>query len=649
MANDLVVSVGANISALEKQMKAAAQASERAAGEIEDRFRKANPTISTSALTGALKGFAAAFTLDKMIRGIADANADLVRMGETAKRVGLDLQRFQELQFAGRQNGLAGKDFGTGLEGLAEKLNEARQSENALTKLFDDNNVKLKDRKGEVIGINDALGQVANLVRNAATEFDKIKIAEAVGLTRDWIPLLEQGAEAIARQASAASAAGAVIDSDVIKKAKDFERDWAIAIDRWSTLFKANIGGVIELVDALARKASGLLGMVSDYAARVSAMEDIKANGLGASRESLEYAVKRGRQNGVAEEDLAAARKRIEELNELDREASRGRRSPSAPLEVSVRGGKHTDTSSLFNKGGGSSGGGKSDEEQAQDRLDRYIESLIRQRAVMEAEIATVGKSNAERKAAVEIAKAQVDLDKLSASEKASYIAKLTQEVTANEAVRASKERLYQAQKDLNEAQKYFGNAAVDALEDLIVNGAKAEDVVKRLAASLAKAALQAALMGSGPLAGLFGTAGANGTVGGLFGMLFGSGVKAATGGYISGPGTGRSDSIQARLSNGEYVVNARATKQNRALLEAINSGRLPAFADGGLVGRVPSVTPGMGRSGGFVDRRTFHIDARGAQAGVAEQIAAALRAYDAGLPGKVMQTQAEARRRGAM
>jgi len=47
-----------------------------------------------------------------------------------------------------------------------------------------------------------------------------------------------------------------------------------------------------------------------------------------------------------------------------------------------------------------------------------------------------------------------------------------------------------------------------------------------------------------------------------------------ATGGMVRGPGTGTSDSVLARLSNGEYVVNARATAQHRGLLEAINAGR---------------------------------------------------------------------------
>lgn len=47
-----------------------------------------------------------------------------------------------------------------------------------------------------------------------------------------------------------------------------------------------------------------------------------------------------------------------------------------------------------------------------------------------------------------------------------------------------------------------------------------------------------------------------------------------ADGGYVTGAGGPRDDSILARLSNGEFVVNAQATRENRATLEAINSGR---------------------------------------------------------------------------
>ncbi|PRA33811.1 phage tail length tape measure family protein [Pseudomonas poae] len=46
-----------------------------------------------------------------------------------------------------------------------------------------------------------------------------------------------------------------------------------------------------------------------------------------------------------------------------------------------------------------------------------------------------------------------------------------------------------------------------------------------------------------------------------------------ATGGYFTGAGTAKSDSNLARISDGEFIVNAAATARNRGLLESINAG----------------------------------------------------------------------------
>ena len=55
-----------------------------------------------------------------------------------------------------------------------------------------------------------------------------------------------------------------------------------------------------------------------------------------------------------------------------------------------------------------------------------------------------------------------------------------------------------------------------------------------------------------------------------------------AIGGLITGPGTGTSDDIPARLSNGEYVIRAAAVRQyGTEMLNAINWQR---FATGGYV-----------------------------------------------------------------
>lgn len=75
-----------------------------------------------------------------------------------------------------------------------------------------------------------------------------------------------------------------------------------------------------------------------------------------------------------------------------------------------------------------------------------------------------------------------------------------------------------------------------------------------------------------------------------------------ASGGTVKGKGSGTSDSILARLSNGEYVINARSAAQYRPMLDAINSA--PRFAKGGSVGG--------GDSGMFGGTNIQIIDMRG-------------------------------------
>ena len=62
--------------------------------------------------------------------------------------------------------------------------------------------------------------------------------------------------------------------------------------------------------------------------------------------------------------------------------------------------------------------------------------------------------------------------------------------------------------------------------------------------------------------------------------------LEYATGGMVSGPGGPTGDKIPAMLSSGEFVINARATKIHRPLLEKINK-----YKDGGIVGDQNSET----------------------------------------------------------
>lgn len=68
---------------------------------------------------------------------------------------------------------------------------------------------------------------------------------------------------------------------------------------------------------------------------------------------------------------------------------------------------------------------------------------------------------------------------------------------------------------------------------------------------------------------------------------------KLATGGLVRGPGTATSDSIWARLSNGEGVINAMAVRHYGAgLIHQLNSLSVPKFAQGGVLGSLPVIPP---------------------------------------------------------
>ncbi len=149
------------------------------------------------------------------------------------------------------------------------------------------------------------------------------------------------------------------------------------------------------------------------------------------------------------------------------------------------------------------------------------------------------------------------------------------------EAVRAlTAERL--AEQEVLAERTLFTDTLYDALDKLIFEGASFADVMDDVARAIERAALQALLLGEGPLASLFGVQ----SSGGLLGMFVSAIIPGlATGGLVAGPGSGTSDQVPAMLSSGEFVMTAEATKRHRHQLEAMNAGTPPLrLARGGPV-----------------------------------------------------------------
>ncbi|MFN3362820.1 MAG: tape measure protein [Allorhizobium sp.] len=458
-------------------------------------------------------------------------------------------------------------------------------------------------------GLKEAGGDVAKLT--ALVKDGKVSSEAFFRAIEAGAPLLEE------------KLAGAVLTSEQAMQRLQNEFIKAVGEFDKATGASAALAGAIDgLAGSISGIGSAAAGAVNGVQALIGKVGELAAANAGVQRQqALIYQNERagrtdaaremalgnsGGRDKLAQERAAAgsARSRSERTayrqTEIDF-ANRLREAPTPPARPTGLNGNPIKPVSLADykvpgeKASGGGGGGGSGAEK-QGRYDKDIESVQRRTEELRLEAEMVGKGKLEvekSKIALQLEQA-AKRDGVTLSEDVRTAIDAAATGYANAKVRV--EDLKSALDGARDAQKFFATEITDGLTDMILEGKSATEVVQGLGKALLKAALQAALMGSGPLAGLFGSKGTDGAVGGLFGMLVG-GLKLADGGPVSGPGTGRSDSIPAMLSDGEYVVNARATMKNRDLLNAINSGRLPKFADGGLVGSAPMI-PAMGPLG---------------------------------------------------
>ncbi|NXY93498.1 phage tail tape measure protein [Streptomyces sp. BR123] len=109
---------------------------------------------------------------------------------------------------------------------------------------------------------------------------------------------------------------------------------------------------------------------------------------------------------------------------------------------------------------------------------------------------------------------------------------------------------------------------------------------------------------------------------GGLIGYATGGAIRGyPTGGAVRGPGSGTSDSILARVSNGEYVIKASSVRRyGVAMLDQLNAGRL---STAGYTARPAGRIASSGPTGQPVQEvhKHFTINLNGAKQSGAEQL----------------------------
>ncbi|WP_320202363.1 D-alanyl-D-alanine carboxypeptidase family protein [Agrobacterium rosae] len=163
-------------------------------------------------------------------------------------------------------------------------------------------------------------------------------------------------------------------------------------------------------------------------------------------------------------------------------------------------------------------------------------------------------------------------------------LAKIREKITLTQQLDGTNQQVAASADGLKNAQQYFAESFTSSLSGLLTGTQTLNGALQNLLNSLIDATLQAALLGKGPLAGMFGGAGT-----GLLGSLFGF----ADGGYT---GNGGKYEPAGVVHRGEYVMSKKATSRiGVGNLEAMHRGALGGFAEGGFVGNAPAIrTPDL-------------------------------------------------------
>lgn len=273
-------------------------------------------------------------------------------------------------------------------------------------------------------------------------------------------------------------------------------------------------------------------------------------------------------------------------------------------------------------KAGGDDGGGGADK---QSDFEKETEALNKRILALQREKEALSLS------AFEAAKAEAAHRLLDAAKKDGTIvtdelrAKIDEQSLAYARAKVALDESKESQKAFNDLQKFVGQSLSGFFSDIVSGGKNASEALMNLTKKLADAALQAVLLGDGPLAGIFGTKGANGATGGLIGALFGGGSTGApvqlvgavpapsfaVGGYT---GSGGRNDPAGIVHRGEYVLPAEVVERLGVKnIAALHKSALRGYASGGLVGATPGMPVPRAATYAGGGPSSMTIDVRGA------------------------------------
>ena len=223
---------------------------ERRGKRMEGRLAKLGKSTFAPLVAGALAALGPIALVHRALETISDAS----NLAKAADRAGIATTAFQELYFGFQLAGVGATEFERGMEQFSDRIGDAATQNNRLTKIFEQNDVALRDLGGRIRSGESLLHDYADLVKNAATEQEQMTlVTEAFGdrAGRKFLLALRNGSEGLDNMAARTKEAGGVIDEELLRRAEVLDDKFASAWRSFSTGAKSAILTAVDTLDRL--------------------------------------------------------------------------------------------------------------------------------------------------------------------------------------------------------------------------------------------------------------------------------------------------------------------------------------------------------------------------------------------------------------
>jgi hypothetical protein len=520
----LVVALSAQLTQFEKDMQKAGAIADQSVRNIEQKFKSANINFpGIDELGSKLKSLATVAGIGLLINQIDDLVQEVAKLGEAAERVGLTSTDFQKLQYALIASGASAQDAAGFLDQFSRHVAEAATGTGKLYDFLRVNNIVASEFVK--LPLNQQLARYADLVKNTGNAQERLNEAFMVAgreLGPAVVGALSQGAEGLRKAGEEAKKTGAILDPDLVEKARKLAIEWA---KLKQTLTVSSEELAVSTWVLLKNSISSVTGAIGDFLAKLQEAKGIsdaaKTAAAGPPEEAGTIVPGVGfvptRTPGAGPPPLPPPfprRRGVEILSPISMFGApvQDERFRPAPVEAG------DDSTKRINA-------------QA-EALKKLLETEQKHAAVLEAETKTIGQSVYQQT----LQKTQIELESQAREKNIPLTAQSTEKIREQAAATAkAAEELYKAQQawaGLNTAVQFAGQQLVDVLDSIIFKTSSLTDAAKSLEKALINALLQASLVGGGPLAGVLGLGATTpGGTGGILGALF---TRRQSGGSVS-------------------------------------------------------------------------------------------------------------------